>query len=887
VLEPLSEVGMVQFTPNDLRRTLDGLRRPLRMTRFGMIAESAVRSLWPFMTVVLLALAAAMMGLHEVLPIEWLWGAVGLTVAGIVLALGYALRHWTWPSQVDAMVRLDASLPGRPLTALLDEQAIGDADDASAAVWRAHKQRMAQRVAAAQAVPGDLRVSSRDPYALRFVAVLAFGMAVLFGSIWRVGTVVDMASGGGSALASGPVWEGWAEPPRYTGRPTLYLNDQAAGSLELPVGTLITMRLYGEVGALSVAQTVSGAAPAQEDAGDTPQMSYDFKVVADGTIAVEGPGARAWDVTVRADAAPEIVISGPPEVAALGEMRLPFAAKDDYGVEAGEARIMLDLASVDRRYGLIAEPDARPEITVPLPMPIAGDRAAFEENLIDDFSEHPWANLPVTIAMTALDAAEQQAQSAPMAMTLPGRRFFDPTAAAVIEMRRDILWSRDNTKRSAQILRAVSHLPQDAFRAETTALRLRQLIGRMETLARYGVNEENQNQLAQDLWDLALELEEGDLEDARERMRRAQERLNEAMKNGASDEDIAELMQELRRATEDYMQQLQREQAERQDGQRQQGQQQQGESMQMTQDDLQRMMDRIQELMEQGRMAEAEQALQELQEMMENMQVTQGQQGQGGQSPGEQAMEGLAETLREQQGLSDQAFRDLQEQFNPNAQSGESQGNEGRNGGQGRGESHENQGQGEGQQNQQRGEQGGGGEQRPGEGGGDQSGQAETLAERQQQLRDELSRQEGQMPGQGTPEGDAARDALGRAGEAMDQAEQNLRDGALADAIDNQSQAMEALRDSMRSLGEALAQEQQNQQPGQGTQESDRRAENRDPLGRSQGSNGATGSDNEADLNGDAYGRARELLDEIRRRSGEAARPEVERDYLNRLLERF
>ena len=80
----------------------------------------------------------------------------------------------------------------------------------------------------------------------------------------------------------------------------------------------------------------------------------------------------------------------------------------------------------------------------------------------------------------------------------------------------------------------------------------------------------------------------------------------------------------------------------------------------------------------------------------------------------------------------------------------------------------------------------------------------------------------------------------------MDDAEQSLRDGDLAEAIDNQSQAMEALRDSMRSLGEALAEEQRSQQPGQGTQEGDRRAENRDPLGRSQGSNGATGSDNDA-----------------------------------------
>jgi len=691
-----------------------------------------------------------------------------------------------------------------------------------------------------------------------------------------------------AALVSGPVWEGWAEPPRYTGKPTLYLNDLAAGPMELPAGTLITMRLYGEVGALNVSESVSGrTAPTDPEA--PPQMSFDFKVNQSGSIAVDGPDARTWDITMRMDAAPEIMILGEPEVAALGEMRLPFAAKDDYGVEAGEARIMLDLASVDRRYGLTVDPDARPEITVPLPMPIAGDRSGFEENLIDDFSEHPWANLPVTIAMRALDAAEQEAQTAPMQMTLPGRRFFDPMAAAVIEMRRDILWSKTNTRRSAQVLRAVGYLPQEVFRSETTSLRLRKMIDQMETYARFGLADENQNQLAQDLWDLAIELEEGDLEDARERMRRAQERLNEAMKNGASDEEIAELMQELRRATEDYMQQLQREQAERQDGQEQQQgqQQQQGEGMQMTQDDLQRMMDRIQELMEQGRMAEAEQALKELQEMMENMQVTQGQQGEGGQSPGEQAMEGLAETLREQQGLSDQAFRDLQEQFNPNAQSGENQGNEGRNGGQGRGESHEGQqGQGE-QQSEQNGEQGGGGEQRPGSQQGAGEGQQQSLAERQQQLRDELNRQERNMPGQGTPEGDAAREALDRAGRAMDDAEQNLREGDLAEAIDNQSQAMEALRDSMRSLGEAMAQEERDQQQGQGQEPSDRRADNRDPLGRDQGTNGATGSDSEADLDNDAYGRARELLDEIRRRSGEAARPEVERDYLNRLLERF
>lgn len=862
----------------DRRDALSVLRWPLRLTWAGMLAEALVQALWPLMSVTLLVLAALMMGLQDIVSLEVVWGVALASGLAWLAALIHAMRRFRLPSKGAAMARLDQSLPGRPIQALLDDPVIGQGDVAAMAVWRAHKARMADRAATARAVPADLRVSRRDPYALRFVAVLAFGMALVFGSVLRVASVADMAPGGGG-LAQGPVWEGWAEPPRYTGKPTLYLNDLKAGALTLPTGTLITLRFYGDVGALTLAETVSGRTADVPAASDPAQ---DFAIVQDGSIAIDGPGGRTWDVTMQEDAAPEVERLGAPEVSALGEMRLPFAARDDYGVEAGEARITLDLASVERRYGLEVDPDPRPEVVVPLPTPIAGDRAAFEENLIEDFSKHPWANLPIEISLSVLDSAEQIGQTAPSEMILPGRRFFDPAAAAVIEMRRDLLWSKSNVTRMAQVLRAVSYRPDDIFRSEVTALRLRDVIKRLEIHARYGLSDEVQEDLAEDLWDLGIELEEGVLADALERMRRAQDRLNEAIKNGASDEEIAELMDELRRATEEYLQQLQRQQAQRdeQNGEQQQ-QGQQGESMQMTQDDLQRMMDRIQELMEQGRMAEAEEALRQLQEMMENMRVTEGQPGQNGQSPGQQAMEGLSETLRDQQGLSDQAFRDLQEQFNPGAQAGENEGNEGRNGGQGRGESHEGQnGQGQGE-NQQQGQNGQQGDQsQPGQG-------QEGLAERQQALRDELRRQQQNLPGQGTSEGRAARDALDRAGRAMDNAEEALRNDDLAEAIDNQSQAMEALREGMRSLGEAMAQQEREQQPGQGDAEAGGRA-NRDPLGREgESAEGGLSDGGQIGEGPDAADEARRLLDEIRRRSGETERPEAERDYLNRLLDRF
>ena len=429
------------------------------------------------------------------------------------------------------------------------------------------------------------------------------------------------------------------------------------------------------------------------------------------------------------------------------------------------------------------------------------------------------------LELSVEDDRAQTGLAEPETMTLPGRRFFDPLAAAVIEERQALLWNRENAADVALILRAVSHLSEDAFRKQIHAVKLKDIVEKLEVYAPYGLTDEQQDELARALWDLAIELEEGDLQDALERLQRAQDRLQEAMKNGASDQEIAELMQELREATDDYLRQLSRQQQQQaeQDGEQQQGDPQ--NMMEMSQNDLQRMMDRIQELMEEGRMAEAMEALEQLRQMMENMQVTEGQ-GQGGQSPGEQAMEGLSETLREQQGLSDEAFRDLQDQFNP--------GQQGQQGQQGQGQ------QGQGQQPGQ----GQGQDQADGQGGEGQSLE-ESLAERQRALRRELNSQRNNLPGQGTEEGEAAAEALRRAEEAMDGAEDALRDGDLPGAIGRQSEAMEALREGMRNLGEALAQQQQQNQGQQGMAEGGDPREQRDPLGRNAGTQGQVGTDEE------------------------------------------
>ncbi len=845
------------------------IARPLALTRAGMSAERLVRAFWPLWTILLLALAALAFGLHEALPVEAVWAGVVAAVVGFVATLARGLLRFRLPTRAEALDRLDRTLPGRPIAALIDTQAIGAGDAASEAVWRAHVARMADRAARARAPEPDLRIAARDPFALRYVALTAFVMALLFGSLWRVATVGTVVGGpADAAIAAGPAWEGWVEPPAHTGRPSLYLNDIAGGALEVPAGSRVTLRLYGEVGALTIAETVSGRTG---EVGSAAAPAQDFEVARSGSIEVAGPGGRTWAVTATADTPPAIAPSGEVERAASGEMRRGFSASDDYGVVAGRAEIALNLPAADRSHGMAAAPEPREPVVLDLPMPITGDRTEFTETLIEDFSKHPWANLPVTVTLTAEDAAGQTGTAAPEEIVLPGRRFFDPLASAVIEQRRDLLWTRDNLPRVIRILRAVTHRPDGLFRDEGAYLQLRVALRRMEAARNAGgFTPEARDEMAEVLWNIALLIEEGDLADALERLRRAQDQLSEAMRNGASQEEIDELMQELSEAMQDYMRQL-AENAEPQDGE------QMSENMQeITGDQLQQMLDEIQRLMEEGRMAEAQELLNQLMEMMQNMQVTRGEGGQ--QSPGQQAMEGLAETLRDQQGLSDDAFRDLQEQFNPGQQGQEGQQGEGQQGQQGQEGSGDQQGMGQGE---------GQGDRRPGQGDG---GSAEgSLADRQEALRRELDRQSQNLPGAGTPEGDAARDSLDRAGRAMDEAENALRNDDFAGAIDSQAEAMDALREGMRNLGEALAQQeqQQNGEQGQAMGEGQPRGQ-RDPLGREIGNGGGRIGTDENLLQGeDVYRRAEELLDEIRRRSGDQGRPQAERDYLERLLERF
>jgi hypothetical protein len=155
----------------------------------------------------------------------------------------------------------------------------------------------------------------------------------------------------------------------------------------------------------------------------------------------------------------------------------------------------------------------------------------------------------------------------------------------------------------------------------------------------------------------------------------------------------------------------------------------------------------------------------------------------------------------------------------------------------------------------------------------------ERLQQQQQALSEQLQQLMDQMQGMGMPQNGK----LGQAGEAMGRAAGALGEGQPGDAVGNQGDALEALRQGAQSLAQQLG-----NQPGQGLAGNPNgQMPNEDPLGRPQRSIGPDlGSTvkvpDEIDIQ-----RAREILDTIRKRLGDPGRSLLERDYLERLLDRF
>ena len=881
-----------------MRRTTPPVTSPVALRRARSRTRAALwwERIWPRLllpfAVAALFLVVSWTGVWSAVP-EWarlaLLGVFALAAVASLVPF-FTLRK-PGAEEVDKRLERANAIPHRPVTVHNDRQATGSDDPMASALWRAHQRRSRERLDALEAARARPNVSRLDPWAARALVPLAlfvaFGFAPwLGGGSDRWDLVMEAFRSGEERAVDRARVDVWITPPDYTRKPPIFLarSEQlssegvvAARTVTVPEGSKLSVRTVGLAQGRVTFDPGFGpqavaAGEAEATLPDRPAVrAYDLELQDSGDVTlgalVGGADRRLarYRVEVTPDRAPTIALAEDPSRARNGALELEYAVTDDYGVRTARGFV----SPVE-----VGDGKAEPLVKAPvLDLPLPGRAATEGKGRVNrDLTAHPLAGSQVQLVLEATDDAEQTGRSAPHVFELPARNFTKPLARALVYERRKLALDRRRRADVVERLDLIANEYPEEFLPE-----LSQFIGLRS--ARYRLenarNDDELREVVDYLWEIALAIEDGDLSAAERRLRDAQENLSKALEEGASDEEIARLMDELREAMAEMM----REMARRAQENPQQAQPMDPNAQTMTERDLQKMLDRIEDLAKSGSRDAARELLAEMQRMMDNMQAGRPQQQQEGQQQGQdqfsEQMNKLGELLRKQQELMDQTF-DMQRQQQEQRRQGSQQQ-----------QGQQQQGQQQGQPGQQQ------QDQQPGQQQG-QGRQPMTAEQLEQALRD-LQQQQGQLQQQLQDMQQALEgmgmqpsEGFGEAERQMGQAQGKLGEGRPGGAVGNQGQAMQALRQGaqqmMQQLQQMARQRGQQGQQGRGQGRGNGQQENQDPLGRQTRSRGPQlGDDVKVPDEIDAQ-RAREILDAIRERLGETTRRRLELDYLDRLL---
>lgn len=834
-------------------------------TRVSMVVERGWPLLLPLIIVASLFLSISWFGIFSRLPDV---ARIGLVAAfGLAgLAALYPLRFFRLPAAAEVDRRIEAAneLLHSPVLVQADRPS-GRDSSFSQALWREHQKRMAAKLDSLGADLPRTRVPERDPWGLRAVAALLLVTAFAFSFGPTGGRIADGFSAHGAHDAVPPRIDAWVTPPAYTGKPPIFLTadaNQATPTFHVPEGSDVSLRVTGGSGEETLAyadkdgnahvidpagsQAATTAKPAASPATPSKVRQFTGKLTGDGTLTLKSGEDQLgrWAFAVIPDKPPQIRFVGEPKRAANGAFELNYQIDDDYGAATAKAVFALADPQAPGAHPLYGAPE------MPLALPRRGGKSNAAKTT-KDLTEHVWAGSSIKLTLVATDDAGHSASSETKTLVMPERPFANPLARAVIEQRRLLALDANAKPRVFDLIDAITLRPEDTFDNMSHYLAIMSARSRLKLA---GNDDQLRSEVAY-LWEIALGIEEGNLSAAEKRLRQAQQALQDAIKNGASDQEIEKAMKELREAMNQFLQEF----AERAK-QNPNAPQMQQNGQELRQSDIDRMMDQIENLAKSGDRDKAQQLLSQLQDMMNNLQAGRQQQGGEQDSQMRQQMDKLGEILRRQQEMMNDTFRmdQMQRGKNPNDQSGG-------------GQDQDLPGVGQDRDPLARPKQ----QMTPQE----FADALKQLQEGQGQLKSDLEQLKKGLEGMGME----PNEGFGEAGKSMGNAEQALGEGQGDEAVGHQGRALEALRKGAKDMMKQM----QAMQGDQGGSQEGGRQQNadRDPLGRPRASQGPDFGDSVKVPDEIDVQRARQILEAIRKRLGNALSPDIERSYLERLLE--
>jgi uncharacterized protein (TIGR02302 family) len=828
--------------PDGARRGLDAyLGRRIFLARAALIWEQAWPAFWPAVLVAGAFLAIALLDILPRLP-AWLHA---LALAAFATALGAAAwraaRSLRLPDINAARRRVEraSGLAHRPLTVVVDHPATGEDDPAARALWQVHRERMLSALRRLRVGWPMAGLARRDPWGLRAVLALALILAAIDAggdAPRRVAHALEPDVGG--LRASPATLSIWIAPPEYTGLAPIVLAPAAttpgAGPLPaadeaiaVPLASTVLAQVNGGRGAPTLRLGEEVAAFTSAD-GEGYKASAAIEESGRVTVRQGHAVLGEWDIAVIPDAPPAVEFTRPPSATERAVLRLDARARDDYGV--------VGLSALVRRPGDGAggDPATDEGFELALPLPGAAPKEA-DATSYHDLTAHPWAGLEVRLWLEASDAIGQTGVSAAMSVTLPERVFHHPVARAIVAERKRLALDSGARREVARALSEIAEAPARYGDDVVVYLALKMARSRLFL----DPDDEAVAEVQALLWDTALRVEDGDLSLAERELREIERALLEALAEGADRAEIERLLDELQAAMERYLNALAQSMEEGTPRPEQPAFMDPSADL-VNREDLLGLLERARELARTGDLEAARELLSQLQNVLENMRAART----GGPETNRalKAMEGLRGLIDRQQDLLDRSFQRSRPPPLP----------------------------------------------LPGRPPPERapSAQAEAAANARDGAAQEAARRDlgdmmlelgdmlGRIPG-----------PLGRAERAMREAAEALEEGAPREAVKPQTRALDELQQGARAAGEALMQ-QLRQQAGAGVP-SPGPGQGRDPLGRRLPGEGGWQTGTVAIPDEMELRKAREILDELRRRAGEPDRPPLERDYIDRLLPEF
>ncbi len=803
-------------------------RGVLGLARLALLWEWLWRAAWPATGIAGLFAALAFLGLFALLP-GWLHLLILLGFAGTFAWQAYRLFEGLKAPSVAAAERRierDSALAHRPLTALDDTLAVGRGDAFTEALWRAHLARMARALGKIRLALPSPGLAARDPLALRLALLLLLAVSLLDARGEAPGRLAQafLPELGALTPRAPASVELWLTPPAYTGLAPIFLRaGEAEGqkpAAKDAAGTAANP-VSVPVGSKVLARLEGGAGAARLLVGE---RAVPFKAVDETTYQLEDSVASGDHLAVQQGG--RTIARWAIRIVPDLPPKIAFAVPPSRTLRAA---LRLEYAASDD-YGVaavkaeirrVAGPQDEPPITLELPLSGGHPKQAHETSF-QDLTPHPWAGLPVTIQLIAQDEPGQVGKSERVEMVLPERTFNHPVARAIIESRKMLTREPQDRLDVAERLAAIAARPGAYGGDIGVFLSLIAARTRLELSGRPDTVADVQ----QLLWDTALAVEDGHLSLAERELRDLQQKLQDALDRNAPDKEIEQLIARLQDAVERYLQALAEQ--ELRNPEKSQAPPDRNARM-LERRDLQKLIERMREMARTGAHDAARQLLAQLQDMLENLRAARAGQGGQGQNGASALMRGLDDLIGQQDRLLQRTFRDAQ--------------------------------------------QGGMGMPLGQPGNGNSAADQEALRRALGDIMRRMGDMAGNIPGQ-----------LGRAERAMRDAVEALSRNAPGDAVQAQSQALEALRQGRQAMLEGL----RNRLGQEGDPEDlDAFGPSRDPLGRVMPGFGAFDANDVAIPEHGDVQRAREIQEELQRRAGQRQRPELEREYIDRLLQRF